>query len=814
MLNIIFKVTIFLFLICTYAYPNNSNLASSMEMSEKSLIGKVINKQGEPVINATVEVVNTLKTTKTNRKGEFIIYNLAEGKYIIKVSDEGYKTVSKDFVITSDSPTQITVEFNQTHAKMPEVEVVADKDALFSRISGAATLIEEREFKRIQPLSGNEILRRAPGIHVVDEEGLGMRVNIGIRGLDPDRSRNLLVLEDGIPVALAPYGEPEMYYSPAIDRMSGVEILKGSSQILFGPQTIGGVVNYITAAPPQEETINVKASGGEGGFASTLVSYGNTIGNTGLSVSLLNKRADNVGITSFNITDFNTKFLFALSDKSRLGVKFQLYDESSNSTYIGLNQVMYDNQEYFTHLAPDDNLDVKRYAFSLSHEHDFNENVKLKTIAYNYSTTRNWRRQDFSINSSNNNLPGNATGVIWGDTSVTGGAVFMRNSTGNRNRQFEVTGVEPKLEAKYKIGEMKNELIVGARYLYEVANEQRVNGTKFNVESGDLIESEVRTGSAISAYLQNKTFITNDLSFSYGVRYEMFDYERDIARRRFNIDGVNQIRDTILVNSSNVGSIIPGIGFNFNPHDKVSLFGGLHRGFAPPRTKDAISAVGEVYDLEAELSWNYELGIRSNIITGINFEITAFMLDFTNQIIPVSESSGGIGVGLINAGATQNTGIEGAINFDFSNILGLQKQLILFDISATYVNATFSADRFINEVNISGNRTPYSPEYFISSGLYFEMEEGFFARFTATLVGEQFGDVLNTVEASPDGRTGLIPAYSVFDATLGYKIQSWDASIFASMKNITDERYIASRRPQGIRVGLPRFITAGIDINL
>ncbi|WP_332913406.1 TonB-dependent receptor plug domain-containing protein [Algoriphagus boritolerans] len=200
----------------------------------------------------------------------------------------------------------------------------------FSKVPGSVSFLDKSEIKSLKPISGNEVLRRMPGVHVVDEEGLGMRVNIGIRGLDPDRSRSVLVLEDGVPVALAPYGEPELYYSPAIDRMAGIEVLKGSGQLLYGPQTIGGVVNYITPNPPQEEEGSVRIQGGQGGFYSGLVNYGNTFGNTGLQVNLLRKGAENVGPTEFKITDFNTKFLFSLNEKSELGLKLGVYNELSN----------------------------------------------------------------------------------------------------------------------------------------------------------------------------------------------------------------------------------------------------------------------------------------------------------------------------------------------------------------------------------------------------------------------------------------------------------------------------------------------------
>ncbi|SEG17494.1 TonB dependent receptor [Algoriphagus boritolerans DSM 17298 = JCM 18970] len=131
----------------------------------------------------------------------------------------------------------------------------------------------------------------------------------------------------------------------------------------------------------------------------------------------------------------------------------------------------------------------------------------------------------------------------------------------------------------------------------------------------------------------------------------------------------------------------------------------------------------------------------------------------------------------------------------------------------TYVNSFYDADRFVSDVNIKGNRTPYAPEWFINSSLKVEGNSGFGAKLTANYVGDQFGDELNTVEASLDGTTGLLPSYFLLDAVVSYQIAKWNSAVNLSVKNLTDERYISTRRPQGIRVGLPRFITAGFEIN-
>lgn len=782
--------------------------ANDSDNRELAVKGSIRSLEGEPIPYANILVVGTVKGAYTDIDGNFQIYDLADGKYTLKISAVGFKPILEDIYIVKGQIRTLEFSFSEIGVEMPQVTIVSEKDRIFSKVSGAVTFIDKKEIENISPVSGNEVLRRSPGIHVVDEEGVGMRVNIGIRGLDPDRSRSVLVLEDGVPVALAPYGEPELYYTPAIDRMVGIEILKGSGQILYGPQTIGGVVNYLTPNPPSEQEGSVRIQGGQGGFFSGLVNYGNTYGNTGIQVNMLKKQAQNIGPTEFDITDFNTKFLFNMNEKSELGVKLGVYNEVSNSTYIGINQVMYDRGgEDFVRMAPDDLLDVKRYSLSFSHKYRFSENVKLRTIAYGYTTTRNWNRQDFTSNAANN-APANWTGVTWGSTEVPGGAIFMRNSTGNRNRQFEVAGFEPRLEIKHDLFGRKNDMVVGTRLLYERAFEQRVNGTKVGVKSGNLVEDEIRSGQAISAYAENKLQLTEKLLLSGGIRMENFNYERDINRRNF--PGIG-LMDTVLVAGNSITEIIPGLGFNYRPNVKVSVFGGVHKGYAPPRTKDAITSMGNALDLDAEESWNYEFGFRSDLMRWLFLEMTGFRMDFSNQIIPVAESAGGIGFGVVNAGATLHQGIESALVFDIGQLMGFKSVNLQYDINATYVQSTFSEDRFKGDININGNRTPYAPEWFINTALTFESNMGLGARVTANYVGNQFTDEINSIVLSVDGRTGEIPSYFLMDANVFYNVDKWNSRFNLSVKNIFNERYIANRRPQGIRVGIPRFITMGYE---
>ncbi len=790
----------------------------------------VVQSRGEAAPFIAVYLKGTNIGTSTDAQGRFVLSNLPEGEIVLRVQGIGYKAVER-LVRLEYGMYELILELDQDNLMLEQVVISGSRVGMLRYLPGSADFINRQDLKSISPISGNDVFRTISGLHVVEEEGLGLRMNIGIRGLDPDKSRNVLILEDGIPVALGPYGEPEMYYTPAIDRMAGIEVLKGNGSILFGPQTIGGVINYLTPDPPAGPLGTLAVRGGEHGFFSGQLGYGTSFGNTGVYINYLRKQADNFGPTMFRLNDLSSKFRMRISPSTHLTFKVGMYDENSNSTYVGLTQPMFDQGgNDYLRIAPDDIFDVRRYSMSATHEYSIADGVQLNTTLFGYTTTRNWNRQDFTYSATASNL----TGVMYGDSTLPGGAIYMRNSTGQRNRQFEVAGVEPRLKYRYNVGEKEATMDAGVRFLYERAFEQRVNGTKAGALSGTLRDDEIRTGRAVSSYIQNKMLLSDKFSLTAGIRTEAIWYERKIIRLN--------ARDTAIVEQSNMFSVIPGAGLNYNLTENFGLFAGIHRGFAPPRIKDAISNVGVDLQLEAEKSWNYELGVRGRIHEVAELEVTAFHMNFSNQVIPVSESSGGRGTGLINGGATLHYGLETSVLINLGGLLPSGwNSSVLF--TSTLLNASFSNDRFVIEkirtnggndtvmVNIRGNKTPYAPSVILSGAFMLDLPGGFGIRLSGRYTGRQFADVLNTRDvntwidqaaadtdysyrqATANGQIGEIPCFFVADGTLWYALPNKGIELSASVKNIFNERYIASRRPQGIKVGMPRFFTIGLNYN-
>jgi Fe(3+) dicitrate transport protein len=787
-------------------------LSGLIQAQKSDLQGIIYDQSGKPLENAHIVLSGTNYGSVSDVEGVFQIKNLLKGSYLLQATAIGFISV-KQSIDLNENTEPVILKLKEDPHVLPQLYVINTRDGLFTKVPGSVAYINRTEISRLSPISGNEVFRRVPGLNVVDEEGVGLRLNVGIRGLDPDRSRSVLILEDGMPVALNPYGEPEMYYTPAIDRMEGVEVLKGSGQVMYGPQTIGGVINYVTADPPEEQEIGFRLVGGNGSFLSALASYGNTFNKTGLQFNYLRKEAENIGQTNFTINDFNTKVRLPLSEKSSLGIKISVYNEVSNSTYVGITQSMYNQgNNDFSVLVPNDELDVNRYALNFLHNQQLNNKISLQSTLYGYTTTRNWRRQDYRYNTFTNGIPdappSDWTGVVWGDESVAGGAIYLRDRTGNRNRQFEVLGWEQKLVWNANIRKVNNELTAGYRYLYERAYEQRINGTTADALSGVLVSDEIRTGKAFSFFVMDKINLLQNLEITPGIRAEFYNYEREILREA-NIDNYK-------IAENSIAEFIPGLGLNWRPFKKINIFSGIHRGYAPPRVKDAIDFTFEnpVLQLEAEKSWNYELGMRTDLKKAIFAELTYFYMDFDNQIIPSSQSSGGVGFGFTNAGRTIHQGFESSISIRNREIFSSQWKTG-FDFNTTYVQAYFNNDQFLNqggqEVNIRGNRLPFAPVWSVSSALTIESPFGGGLRVTNTYVGEQFADQLNTIMPSNNGRIGLIESYHLIDLNLYQRVPKWNTVFNLSVKNLSNERYIASRRPEGIRVGLPRFLTVGVD---
>lgn len=681
---------------------------------------------------------------------------------------------------------------------LPSVQVIGSSDRL-PDIAGSAAILDQEELRQSRVFTVNEALRKAPGVHVRDEEGFGLRPNIGLRGLNPTRSTKVLLLEDGLPLAYAPYGDNASYYHPPIERFDSIEVLKGSEQILFGPQTIGGVINYVTPRPPQEFGGGVTLSGGSRDYFNGRLS----LGGKGMLFDYLRKQGDGARDNEdTTIDDVSLKGVFEFLGNQALTLKASYYGEDSSVGYSGLTDAELRNFGYRYNPFDNDNFNIDRTGASASHEIAFSSDLVLTTNVYFTHFKRDWWRQSSTTTD-------NQCGVAFTNARRLGQRVDPDscNSAQGRIRSYYTYGVEPRLLAKHRLFGLDNEFQAGVRAHYEVQDRIQQNGTAPTARTGTIVENQERDVDAYSLFAQNR-FMFGQFTLTPGMRVEYVENSR-----QNNLGGTTGDDD--------IAEVIPGFGVTYNPISTVTFFGGVHRGFAPPRVEDLIvtpngGAAATFTEVDAEKSWNAEVGVRSDLRPGAHVEATLFRNDFENQIQVGSIAGGSTPLA---QGETLYEGLELAGRFDSQQLWATRDNWYL-QLAYTYLPTadqetavTEVANRRVVAGSREGNRLPYAPEHLATTTFGYTHTTGFDLRLEAVHTSAQFSDFANT-EVAPvngNGQVGRIKGSTIFNLAANYPLKKYPATLFLTAKNLLDRDYIVDRT-RGIRVGMPLLVQGGVEI--
>lgn len=708
--------------------------------------------------------------------------------------------------------------------KIPLTEVIGTSPEALEHIPGSGRVITKETIEQNRRFSINETLREVPGVNVRDEEGLGIRPNIGIRGLDPTRSRKVHIMEDGVPIMLMPYGDPSAYYFPPIFRFDRVEVLKGSGQLLFGPQNIGGVINMITRMPPPTPEGNIQFWGGNLNYINTHFDYGGTWGKSGYMVDYTHFQSDVPRFTNTRakIDDLTFKTVQELSDRTQILAKFNYYREDSSIGYQGLTESMYAQNPRTTPFT-NDQLEFTRIGAHVAVNHMFTANLTSTTNFFGHYIDRPWTRQYQQGVDANGNPLGPP--VLSNNIPATSYAVTPANGRFTNAREYWVWGIEPRFHYVHRLFGISAEADFGARYMHEqsdriqfrnVASGAGASFSCFTPPPGAttcLGESNLRTTNAYALFFQER-LIMGKFSITPGFRVEHFRY--DANNRLANNGNGNQ-------GEVQYTQVLPGIGATYSLNKNHMIFAGAHRGMSPPAVSDAVTATGQVSDLDLELSWTYEIGARGTPTHWAGYELTLFELDFQNQIVTQSVA-GGVGATLTNGGRTRHRGLEIATKMDLLDaVIGPNNnQDVTFDVNYTWVadaeftgsrNSTISGDALLpgeaTTVSVTGNRLPYAPRNLLTAGLgYTHRPVGFSARLETQCISDMFADDRNTVTPTPNGQRGLISGWCVLNAAINQYVKPIKTTLFFVGKNMLGQEFIVDRT-RGIYAGLPALWQAG-----
>lgn len=655
------------------------------------------------------------------------------------------------------------------------VQVIGGEENL-PTLGGAGQILGKKELEDSHVFTVNEALRKVPGVHARDEEGFGLRPNIAIRGLNPTRSTKITLLEDGLPLAYAPYGDNASYYHPMVDRYERIEVLKGASSLMFGPQTIGGVINYITPAPRQSFGGYVQGVVGNRDYFNGKVN----VGGGGLTLDYGRKEGDGArDNTNSKLDDFNIKYGTMLGDRNAITLRANFYKEDSMLTYSGLTQAEYERLGARYNPFKNDRFEAERTGLSATHDFLINDQATLTTSVYYSKFDRDWWRQ--ASNSQDSQCGGLNASRLAG-IAVDPNAC---NSIQGRLRSYETWGIEPRLTIAHGMGELQ----AGVKAHFEEQDRKQINGTTPTARTGTLAEDNLRKTSAYSGFIANR-FDFGQFSVTPIARYESIKAER-----------------TNLLNGqtteTSVNAFTPGVGATWNPTQTLTVFTSLHKGFAPPRVEDLIGGTGTVTDVGYEKSLNFESGVRAQPAQGVSVQAAYFRNDYDN-LIAVGSIAGGSTP--LSQGKALFEGLELAANAEFSNGVFSRMAYTWLPI-AEQTEAFRRVDTGVI-VGVQGNRQAYAPEHTFTAALGYGVGP-LKGEIEAQYVGSQYSDFANTVAPTADGQKGEIAGYTVWNASVNYRFDK-SLSAFVTGKNLLDKTYIVDRT-RGIQVGMPRLIQVGFN---
>jgi Fe(3+) dicitrate transport protein len=725
-------------------------------------------------------------------------------------------------------------EQEKSSNKQVEVISIFGSHNQLETATGSAVVIGEAALDLFEFDDIHRVLQSVPGVYIREEDGYGLRPNIGLRGATSERSSKIAIMEDGVLIAPAPYAAPAAYYFPMMSRMTQVEVFKGPSAIQYGPNTVGGAINMVSRGISE----NSVEEGGEGmvdlaygqdnyqkahGYYSQNIASDNALtgkGQVGLLVEGIHLGSDGFkSLTDAQGNDLDTGFekneiLMKLnyvpsnSDSNQFfQFKMGYGEEVSDETYLGLTDEDFAQDGKVRYAASQkDKMDWEHYQFQLSHYIELSNDISLFTQAYHREFDRDWDR----LNSFNTNRS-MQTILTSPDTGVN--QLFMDVLRGDRDsltekealvftlndRRYYSKGIESKLTWDTNIQSAELVLDTGLRIHQD--NVTRLHrATFYDMKAGvmalngtpsEVITHNNDTATAIAGFI-NANAVIDAFHITLGLRVEHIEGEA--------IDYLHQDtlgNATVSKNSDTV--FLPGAGLFYQLNNNQGLLVGVNKGYVP-------NSPGQAGNVDPEESWNYEFGWRYST-DELQGEVIGFYNDYSNLKGACTFSSGCTQEldQEFNGGEVDVYGIEASTSISWQ----LTDSLTLpFKVAYTY-----SQSEFQNEFDSTfsqwgsvqpGDELPYLPQQQLS------IETGVQGEQWQVSVLFKYLSEMSEAAGTNTELEGLMT-----DELLQVDLSSWyqvndQLKLYGKIDNITDEEVIVSRRPFGARPGKPQQVIVGV----
>ena len=705
-----------------------------------------------------------------------------------------------------------------TAAEEIDTVTIIGRMAEAADVPGSAHVIDTAELGALHQSDILKVLRTVPGVYLQEEEGFGLRPNIGIRGSGLDRSARIALLEDGILIAPAPYSAASAYYFPTQRRMAGVEVLKGPAAVAVGPRTTGGALNMISTPIPDATSLNFDIRAGDHQTLDTHVNAGNRGERISWLIETVQansngyKAIDTVGgDTGYDLADYVGKLQIdsdpAAHVRQSLRLKVGYTDQESDETYLGLTDDEFAEDPHRRYAASANDLFRSTHVqFQATYVVDTGGLWLGKFTAYRNDFRRNWYKlQSVGGESAGSVLVDPVSyateyGYLTGSTSPDDAIQIRAN-----NRTYYSQGIQGVVEWDLGFGDSQVLLNTGLR-IHEDEEDRFQHQDGYRMQDGQLVLTTAaaagsqtnRVSSAdVTSLFVDAEIRTGNWIFTPGVRYEDIDMTRldfstaDPARSQ----GPTRIRE----NSTQV--VIPGVGALYRLTDEWRLLAGVHKGYNPPAPGSSAAE---------ESSINIEAGTRFDGDL-LSFEGIYFVNDYDNLVGTVTESTGGGG----EIGDQYDGGEVVVSGLELSAAAALPLGSLSVPLSVRYTWTTEAEFKTAFDSSFdpwgnvqAGDEMPYIPEHQLRAAAGLEAD-----RWRVSLAASYTGRMRTRAGQGAFDAATTVDSHTVWDFVAGWDFNS-QLSTYVKVDNLFDETYIAARRPAGVRPGLPRSAYVGFTYRL
>ncbi len=770
-------------------------LSNHLFAQKSSIVGNVVNNNEQALAGATILLKGTVRSVQTNSKGAYEIKGLNKGIYKIQASFIGKKDSIIEVSLSGNQTLSINFKLNDKSISLNEVELSYRK-----AVKGNEYLPEVNDFQ-ISAAKKNELIKldninanlamnnsrqifgRVPGISVWENDGSGIQLGVASRGLSPNRSWEFNVRMNGYDITPDPMGYPEAYYTPPMEVVDRIEIIRGASSLQYGPQ-FGGLMNFILRKPDISTKFTFESQNtlGSNGLFSTFNYVGGTAGRLSYTAYYQKRRGNGWRDNGFFNTDHaHFELSYELSKKFRIGTELT-YMTTESQQPGGLTDAQF-NQNARQSLRNRNWFSTPWFIPSLTAEYVFNEKTKLSWKAFSTIAERN------------------SVGFVK--------AITEADDLGNRqvDRDFYTTfGSELRLIHNYELFGTKNTLATGLRYFNGNIDRKQLGvgnsgrEMNFDLSTGtyprDLDFSNINT----AAFAENIFRINDKLLITGGVRLENIN---STIKGKFN--EVNGNANNLSPTTRKRSFLLFGAGAEYKVTPTTKFYSNISQAYrpvlisdlTPPATTDVIDQ-----DLQDASGYNFDLGYRGEINNFLDFDIDYFYLNYDNRIGTITQQDANARTFQFrtNLGKSVSKGFEAYIEFDpvtaifkKSNVgyLSLFASLAYIDATYTDFKTTTVTNNQVVEGNLAGKRVENAPRNINRFGATYSLKN-LSITYQLSSIGESFADASNTVTPNAAATTGLIPGYKVQDVSANFKFLK-RFNLKTGINNLGDKRYFTRR---------------------